>query len=268
DATLARFFEWLDTNVGKDRVLLFLTSDHGVQPLPEVTRERQKRATGQADYLSAGRVDLSSSRRGEEHPLVRNLGGDRYTLEHFLATKFRYEIRSDARALEEAAIAFFDEPCLYLNRPVLARRGLDVEAVKMAVRDWARTRPGVESAWTNTEIEDGLPPAAAYREAIARSFRPDRSGDVFIVLKPGWMWAYGRETGTTHGQPNESDSHIPLLAWGPGVSPGKHDEETSPLAIAKTVAALFGFNAGEPDVQPLPGIAIPAARPAAAPAAR
>jgi hypothetical protein len=247
DATLQAFFEWLDTRVGKDHVLLFLTADHGVQPLPEVVRARQKKKTGQADYLSAGRVDLSNSRTGEEHPLVRSLGGDRYTLENFLAKKFGYELDSDKPALEEAAVAFFEEPCLYLNRPALARRRLDVEAVKVAARDWARTRPGVAGAWTNTEIADGLPASAPNGLAIERSFRADRSGDVFIVLKPGWMWSYGRETGTTHGQPVDDDTRIPLLAWGPGVRPGSYGEKAAPVSIARTVAELFGFEAGEPD---------------------
>jgi len=247
DAALQSFFQWLDANVGKDRVLVFLSSDHGVQSIPEVVRAKQKKAAGTIDYYSAGRVDLSNSRTGEEHPLVRNLGGDRYTLEFFLAKKFGYEIDSDRPALQEAAVAFFDEPCLYLNRPVLQRRGLDVEAVKAAARDWARTRPGVEGAWTNTEIADGLPATAPHGLQIQRAFRADRSGDVFIVLKSGWMWSYGRETGTTHGQPDDDDTRVPLAAWGPGVRPGMYGDPVAPVSIARTVAALFGFEAGEPD---------------------
>ena len=251
DATLEAFFQWLDARVGKDRTLLFLTSDHGVQPLPEVIRERQKRTNGRADYLSAGRVDFSNSRTGGEFPKMRELGGDRFTLEFFLAKKFGYEIDSDAPALQAAAVTFFDEPCLYLNRAVLARRGLDAEAVKAAVRDWARTRPGVAAAWTNTEIVNGLPPTSPGALAIQRSFRADRSGDVFVVLKPGWMWSYGRETGTTHGQPNDDDARVPLLAWGAGVRAGRYPGKVSPVSIARTVAALFGFEAGMPDADVL-----------------
>ena len=43
DASLAAFFQWLDERVGRDRVLTFLTADHGVQSLPEVTRAKKKK---------------------------------------------------------------------------------------------------------------------------------------------------------------------------------------------------------------------------------
>ena len=251
DSELQGFFRWLDTEVGRDRVIVFLTSDHGVAPLPEVVRAREKASGGAANYLAAGRIDLSNSRTAEEHPIVRELGGDRFALEWFLARKFGYEIDPDQPAPLEAAVAFFEEPCLYLNRAVLARRGLDVEAVKLAVRDWLRSRPGVETAWTNTEVGNGLPASAPHGLAIERSFRADRSGDVFATLKPGWMWSYGRETGTTHGQPNDDDARVPLAAWGPGIRAGSYGGHVSPISIAKTVAALFGFEAGEPDAEVL-----------------
>src|SRR5262249_50701076 len=93
----------------------------------------------------------------------------------------------------------------------------------------------------------GLSPTASYVLAIERSFRADRSGDVFVVLKPGWMWSYGSERGTTHGQPNDDDTRVPLAPWGSGVLPGFWNGKASPLSIARTVGALDGFEAGEPD---------------------
>jgi arylsulfatase A-like enzyme len=249
DLTLEKFFEWLDARVGRGRILLFLTADHGVQPLPEVTRARHKAGTGQSDFLIAGRVDFSNSRGGIPTPTIRQLGGDRFTLEFFLAKTFGYELDLDARASREAAIAYFQEPSFYLNRPVLARRGLSVEKVKQVLRDWIQTRPGVLEAFTNTEVINSLPATAPHALAIERSFRADRSGDVLVVLKPGWMWSYGREAGTTHGQPNDDDARVPLLAWGPGVLTGSWRPRVSPLSIARTVAALFGFEAGEPDAE-------------------
>lgn len=246
DERLQRFFGWLDERVGKDRVLVFLTADHGVQSIPQVARARKAR-DGREDPAVAGRVDLSNGRDTGEFPLVRELSPDRVELERALAKKFGYSLDVSARAIAEAAVVFFEEPCLYVNRGVLARRRVDPEAVKAAVRDWVRARPGVAGAWTSTEIADGLPATAPHGLAIERSFRADRSGDVFMVLKPGWMWSYGRDTGTTHGQPVDDDARVPLLAWGPGVKAGSYRGEVSPISIARTVAELFGFDAGEPD---------------------
>lgn len=250
DATLQSFFGWLDEKVGRDRILLFLTSDHGVQPLPEVTRAREKEKTGAIDYYGSGRVDFSNSRAGE-FPVLRDVGGDRFALETFLAKKFSYGLDPNAPNVQEGAVLFFEEPSFYLNRPALARRGLDVEQVKAAVRDWVRTRPGVLQAFTNTEIQDGLPATAENALAIERAFRADRSGDVFVVLKPGWMWSYGREAGTTHGQPNDDDTRVPLVAWGAGVKTGSWGPKVSPISIAKTIGLVFGFDVGEPDAEAL-----------------
>ena len=254
DGTLAAFFQWLDKDVGAGRVLVVLTADHGVQSIPEVARAKWKKKTGEDNYLVAGRVDYSNPRGAA--PKVRQIGGDRYTLEYFLSQKFRYELALDAPASSEALVEFFEEPSFYVNRSVVVRRGLDAEAVKVAIRDWAARRPGVLAAYTNTEIADGLPKTAPHALAVSRSFRADRSGDVFVLLKPGWMWSSGREAGTTHGQPVDEDRRVPILAFGPGVVAGIYGGPAETVSIAKTLGALFGVNVGEPDaalLEPLLG---------------
>ncbi len=257
DAELQTFFRWLDRAVGRDRVLIFLTADHGVQPIPQVRLAREKAAGGPAaasasdpEAPAAGRVDLSNGRAGE-FPLVRQLSAGRRDLEHHLSSRFGYALDPEQPALREASVVFFEEPCLYLNRPVLARRQLDAEAVKAAVRDWLRMRPGITAAHTNTELSNGLRAAEPNGLAIERSFRGDRSGDLLVVLKPGWVWSNGKDKGTTHGQPYDDDARVPLLAWGPGVSPGVYGGRVSPISIARTVGALFGFDVGEPDADVL-----------------
>jgi predicted AlkP superfamily pyrophosphatase or phosphodiesterase len=254
DGTLETFFGWLDRELGPGRVLVVLTSDHGVQSIPEVARARWKKTTGEDNYLVAGRVDYGNPRGAA--PKVREIPGDRYTLEYFLSQKFRYALPLDALASEEALVEFFEEPSFYVSRSAAARRGLDVEAVKVAIRDWVTRRPGVLAAYTNTQIANGLPKTAPHALAVSRSFRSDRSGDVFVVLKPGWMWSYGREVGTTHGQPVDEDQRVPILAFGPGVAAGTYGGPAETVSIAKTLGALFGVVVGEPDaalLEPLLG---------------
>jgi hypothetical protein len=81
---------------------------------------------------------------------------------------------------------------------------------------------------------------------IERSFRADRSPDVAVYLKPGWI--FRKEGGSTHGQPTDDDSRVPVLTFGPGVLAGSFDVRVSPLSIARTVGALYGFAVGAPDV--------------------
>jgi arylsulfatase A-like enzyme len=247
DRTLERFWRWLDAWLGQHSALVFLTADHGVTPIPEVARERARRAGTESPDM-AGRCDMHNP-RGKK--TVAEAGLDRLAVERQIAGALGYTLDETKSNADEGAIAWFEDGFIYLNRPALARRGLDLERVKNALRDALRTRPGVAAAYTNTEIDDGLPAGAPGALAVTRSFRADRAGEVYGILKGGWVWFYEKNAGTTHGQPNEDDTHVPVAAWGAGVRAGTYDTPTSPLAIAKTVGALFGFEVGEPDVEPL-----------------
>lgn len=247
DRTLESFWLWLDAWLGKRKALVFLTADHGATPIPEVAREKARRAGVERPDM-AGRCDMHNPRG--KHTLAE-VGADRLAVERQVARALGYTLDEGKPNVEEASIAWFEDGFIYLNRPVLARRGLDLERVKAAVRDAIRARPGAAGAYTNTEIGNGLPADAPGALAVMRSFRADRAGEVYAILKPGWIWFYEKNAGTTHGQPTEDDTHVPVAAWGAGVAAGSYDTPTSPLAIAKTVGALFGFEIGEPDVQPL-----------------
>ena len=248
DASLDAFFRWLDATVGPSRVLVFLTADHGVTPIPEVARARAAAGGKPADVGRADLDDGSPGRAALERRLAERLGP-----------------RSDPKAeAPEPAVRAFIEPYLYLNRRLLSDRGFSVERARREARDFVAGLPGVAAAYTSTDIADGLPASAPFAAEVARSFRPDRSGDVYVVLRPGWIWGSGT-SGTSHGQPSDDDLRVPLAVWGPGVRTGVSDAPVSPLAIAKTVGALFEFEAGAPDVEPLSPVV--EARPAAAAAA-
>jgi len=248
DRSLQDFFHWLDAYLGKRNVLLFLTADHGVTPIPEVAREKAQRSGQPAAADAFGRCDMHNP-RGKK--TVSEAGADRLEIERALARELAYTLDETKLNAEEAAIAWFEDGFYYLNRPVLKRRSVDLERAKTVLREAARVRPGVAAAYTNTEIGNGLPSEVAAARAVEKSFRADRVGEVYAILKPGWIWFSERAAGTTHGQPNDDDLHVPLLAWGKGVAAGRYDTRVSPLAIAKTVGKVFHFAVGEPDVDPL-----------------
>ena len=248
DAELEKFFRWLDEEVGAGKTLVFLTADHGISAIPEVAREKARRRTGKDDPSLGDRIDFSNPTGGGA--TLRDLPPARFELEQHLAKTFGYELDATLPNALEAAVLRFEEPIgFYLNRSVIARRRLDPEKVKGAIRDWLRRRPGVSAAYTNTEIANGLPATEPLGLPIARSFRADRSPDVLVYLKPGWI--FRTEPGSTHGEPNDDDAKVPLLAWGPGVRAGSWNIRVSPLSIARTVGALFGFDAGAPDAEVL-----------------
>ena len=248
DGQLEVFFRWLDSEIGTNRTLIFLTADHGLTPIPEIAREKARRRSGKEDPNLAGRIDFGNGLA--DGAAVRDGSPDRLELEMHLARVFGYTLDPALPNSLEGAVSRFEDPIgFYLNRPVIARRRLSPEKVKEAIRDWVRGRPGVRVAYTNTEVANGLPAIEPLALAIQRSFRADRSADVIVYLAPGWI--FRKEPGSTHGQPTDDDSRVPLLAWGPGVLAGSWDLRASPLSIARTIGALYGFEAGEPDAEVL-----------------
>jgi predicted AlkP superfamily pyrophosphatase or phosphodiesterase len=212
DRDLAGFFDYLDRHYG-DRYTVALTSDHGVQSIPEIAK-----ALGR----DAGRFNIANAKSPERQQI-------------------------DPRGI----ILTFAEPGLYLNWDRVRALKLDPEQAKIAIRDAARNMPGVAGAWTSSELNVPNPHADGVELAMRNAFRADRSGDVLVALKEGWIWKYST-TGTTHGQPVEADMHVPVMLYGRGITPGSYSTPASPTDLAKTLGALIGVDAGGADTQVLP----------------
>jgi len=240
DRDLAAFFEFLDRHFG-ERYTLVLTADHGVQSIPEVARD-MGRAAGRVSMRNPGR-DMKTF--GD----LAKIAPARVEIEKRVAATFGRRV-TDRTPLTDAFILEYEEG-VYLNWDHIHALELDGERVKRAVRDAALKLPGVSAAFTNSQLLASPQHPSAVEMAVRRSFRADRSGDVIITLKPGYIWDYNG-TGTTHGQPVEDDQHVPLLFWGRGIEPGHYDGAAAPTDIARTVGHLLGFVAGADDSQSLP----------------
>ena len=222
DRDVAAFLAWLDEHF-HDRYTVALTADHGVQSIPEVARELGR---------EAGRVSF-----GTNGAALRdiNLGA--------------------SLALGSAGpmdlIAKVEEPSVYLNWKTVATVRLDGERVKRAVRDAALNVQGVSAAFTNSELMMTNPNPSPVEAAVRRSFRADRSGDVIVTLKPGYVWI-SAATGTSHGQPVDDDQHVPVMLWGTDVTPRHYALRVAPADLARSIASIFGFDAGGSETRVLP----------------
>jgi predicted AlkP superfamily pyrophosphatase or phosphodiesterase len=233
DGDLAGFFSFLDAHFG-DRYTVALTSDHGVQSIPEVA---------QALGRDAGRFGMSDPRKNDKTfgDLAKS-APERVQLEKRVAAGFKVAV-SDETPLHDRLIEAFQEPAIYLSWDRVRDLKLDGERVKVAMRDTLRKMKGVVGAWTNSELMIPDPKAAGVELAMRNAFRADRSGDVLIALKPGWIWRYGL-TGATHGQPVEDDMHVPVMLYGRGITAGAFATHAAPTDLAKTLGALLGVDAG------------------------
>lgn len=208
DQTLADLFRYLDQKVGMDKCLIVLSSDHGSMPVPELLKERG---------LDAGRIDPKSFKSLLDAALDQKLGSDDW-------------------------ISYFQPPNLYLNLNTIDKqkyRQPDVEALAAKL---SRSIPGVGEVYTAFQFFMNQMPAGPHAEAAKKSYYWGRSGELFVMPKPGYIFS-SEQTGTTHGSPYRYDSQVPLILMGPFISPGKYATDVSPSDIAPTISALLTINA-------------------------
>lgn len=210
DAWLGDFLAALESRLGPGRVVLALTADHGVLPLPEWLE-----ATGKLECpLEGGRQGLVS--------LVLGL----YAELHLELSPFSWP-----SAWVNAASQLTIDRELARDREV----PLD-EAIAVAER-WLEAQPSIREAWTAKEIHSrDSEIARLYRN----SFDPERSGDLALEFEETCLPDfYG--SGTSHGTPHAYDRAVPIVFWGAGVPGGQVSGPAYTVDIAPTLAGRIGL---------------------------
>jgi predicted AlkP superfamily pyrophosphatase or phosphodiesterase len=129
-------------------------------------------------------------------------------------------------------------PYVYFGAAVLPRLRSDPAVLADLVRAITKT-PGVLRVLSPGELSPSSSDPVV--RAVALSFVPERSGDLVIVTKPGWV-AGGRNgaAATSHGTPHDYDQRVPVLLFGNGIRPGRFAQAATPADIAPTLAYLAG----------------------------
>jgi hypothetical protein len=158
--------------------------------------------------------------------------------EAHLQKTFGQEGEPAGRALE----AFLADG-FYLNQKWLKLQGVERSTAEEALAKWASEQPGIQAAYTRTELSKELPSEDDVGRRVQRGFYAERSGDVVVVVKP-YCLITEFLTGTTHGSPHPYDTHVPLLVFGPGVRPCVRGDAVTPLAAAAILT--HGLNVKPP----------------------
>ncbi|QEC69407.1 alkaline phosphatase family protein [Panacibacter ginsenosidivorans] len=202
DATLGKFFAFLDATVGKGAYTVFLTADHGVAHVPNFSVENKLPGGAFNDVKVLNDVNAA------------------------LKTKFGY----DKLALD------FVNYLVVFNNDLIDSANLDKAAIHKTVIDVLLKQKEIAQAF---EIKDVMNTTitAKQREMMSNGYFPSRCGEIQFILKPGYV--EGNGNGTSHGLWNPYDSHIPLLWYGWGIKHGKTNRETYMTDIAATLAGML-----------------------------
>jgi predicted AlkP superfamily pyrophosphatase or phosphodiesterase len=211
DEDLGELFAHLDKRVGRGNYVVALSADHGVAPIPE---DMQK--TG----ADAGVLSLVELRERMEKVLE----------------PFNYA---------KPAIARISGSDVYFSPGVYDRLKSDAAAMR-AVVEAAMSQPGVAELYRAEDLVNLPATQSPLRRAMAASYFPTRSGDLFIVPKAYWLMdstpqGKARNYGTGHGTPWNYDQHVPLLLMGYGIQPGQYYGNVTPADIAPTLSSLCGI---------------------------
>lgn len=210
DRLLARFLAFLESEIGLENVVLVLTADHGVAPVPEYAQQHHP-------GLGAVRLSPRAVAQVAEAAMLRQYG----------------------RSPTGAWVRHQGGPYVYLNELALANRNVapvDAETLVAAALD---SMPGINAAHTRTNLVRRR--AEGEDDPVVRSFHPVRSGHVMYVTDP-YVVEDGEPDGTTHGVPWSYDRTVPILFIGAGIRPGTYHGDAFVVDIAPTLSVLLGID--------------------------
>ncbi len=212
DRELAAFFTYMDAKVGKGNYTVFLTADHG--------------AAHNTAFLHDHGIPAD----------VWDDGAVRDSLNKFLLNK--YKVEKLVISLGNYQVNF--------NNATIKYAQLNKDAIIKDCIDYLQQQRGIAFAVDMQHAESASIPEEL-RTRIVNGYSREHSGDIQIILQPGWFTGHGSgdsgPTGTTHGTWNPYDTHIPLVFMGWGINHGHLNRETHMTDIAATVAALLHIQA-------------------------
>ena len=210
DQSIGTLLKRIDAKVGLNRTLVVVTGDHGATPIPEFARERS-----QTRGLDAGRIDPIGLKNALDAALDARLGADDW-------------------------ITAFVPPNLYLNLAAIDKNKYRQPEVENLAAKLAHSIPGIAEAVTANQLYTNQLPNSPVNEAVRRAYFWGRSGELYIVPKPGYIFS-GATVGTSHGAPYACDQQVPLIIAGAAIMPGKYGQEASPADIAPTICSILNL---------------------------
>ncbi|HMQ62515.1 MAG TPA: alkaline phosphatase family protein [Flavilitoribacter sp.] len=196
DLTLSNLFQYLDSKIGLNNVLIFLTADHAAADIPGYI-------SPPAGYFKAGDFEEG--------------------LRQHLVKKFK----------KDPVESFINEQ-LYFTKPLY----VDKDKLEGEVRAYAAGFPGVYGIIPLDDFGKCVTDPSVC-DKIRKGIMPDRSGDLYVQLYPGWIANYYEKGGTTHGSPYAYDTHVPIIFFGWEVRHSDNRERVWVEDIAPTVCDIL-----------------------------
>lgn len=205
DEDLAHFLDFLDQEIGKQNVLIYLTSDHGVSQNP--------------DYLADKGIPVGYFSQNAALSLLKSYMNAIYGRGEWVKAYYAQQ--------------------LFLNRDLIEDSKLNLADVQQKVAQFLLQFTGVANTLTATTLQSAYFSDGVFSK-IQKSFNQKRSGDVLINLDPGWIEKNG--TNTSANSSYAYDAHVPLIWYGWKVKRATIFDKVDIVDVAPTISYFLNIS--------------------------
>ena len=205
DKDIAELLEKIDSQVGFENTVVFITADHGVVSEPSELLERN---------IPSGYFDNSIMKKELLTYLNSTYG-------------------------EGEWIKNYSNNQLFLNQMLITDKDINLEEIQRNCAQFLLKYEWVKNTYTAIQLHENEY-SNSFHSLIQKGYNQKRSGDVIISIQTGWLKSHWESGGTTHGSSYSYDTHVPLIFWGGKIPTGKTDRKVNIRDIAPTIATILG----------------------------
>lgn len=207
DAHINELIKYIYSKVAPEDVLFVLTADHGVQPIPEVVRDR----------------GLNIAQRHLYPDLMKGLNT-------FIMNKYGVE----------SLVTNFKEPQFYLDQAKLAHMPKQQRhLIYRDIKRFLKRIPGIRNVWTFSELKHAQFDKYDLDVYLKRQLFRGRSGQIIYSVYP-YTTIDTHSKGTSHITTYNYDTQVPFIFYQPGRFVGKTITDTVYTAqLAPTLSEIF-----------------------------
>lgn len=202
DKDLEELINTLNTTVGKDNYVLFLTADHGASDVPAHLMDLK---------IPAGYID--------EDELTK-------TVKSFCQNQYG-----------DSLVSSITNQQIFLNESKMSSIKLNKFSVEHTLANFMLTIKGVAEAYPSEVLKFENYTDGTFKYLIQKGYNHVRSGNVAFSYNPSWMEYHNK--GTTHGASYSYDTHVPLLFYGMGIPKGSTVKKVNIVDIAPTISVML-----------------------------
>jgi predicted AlkP superfamily pyrophosphatase or phosphodiesterase len=202
DDDIKNLLTFINDSIGKKNVLIYFTAAHGISEIPAV--------------LEKNRIPSGYFQQNQALQLLRSYLNAIYG--------------------EGEWVKGYSERQIFLNRTLIEDARLSLDDVQKKVARFLVQFTGVEAAYPYSAFEAN-DFGNGNLKRIINNFSPQRSGDVIVILNPGWVEKVS-DFVTNHNSPYEYDSHVPLIWYGWTVNRSTVTRQVNITDIAATLSTL------------------------------